>query len=400
MTSGKAGTELAVRNGLPRVELPIGKVLASLFAVGFLGLSLAACGSNEAAMGKSALDTGFVPDAPRWQSELQVEHPLVGRIWSVREEKFVSSDAFAEDFAESSFVLLGEKHDNPDHHRIQAWVIETLVSLGKRPALAFEMIDRDSQEILERETAEDPIDLDALGDALSWEESGWPDWAYYSILIEAALPADAPLYAAGWPRGELRQIAKEGFGGLDPALQKRLGLERDYDEATRDALHAEIMASHCDQLPESMTGPMVNITRLKDAFMAERLTHALDQPGSDVAVLIAGAGHVRNDLGVPWHLAAQAETGEIMALAILEVNAEARTPEDYTWLFQERGLPFDYLWFTPRVDELDPCEAYAEQLRKARESHEKTQGDGAIGGHENSDSKSQEHSQNEEKPIQ
>jgi len=30
------------------------------------------------------------------------------------------------------------------------------------------------------------------------------------------------------------------------------------------------------------------------------------------------------------------------------------------------GLPFDYVWFTPRVDESDPCEKFREQLEKMR----------------------------------
>jgi len=30
-------------------------------------------------------------------------------------------------------------------------------------------------------------------------------------------------------------------------------------------------------------------------------------------------------------------------------------------------LPFDFVWFTPRVDDDDPCEVFAEQLRRIRE---------------------------------
>jgi hypothetical protein len=30
------------------------------------------------------------------------------------------------------------------------------------------------------------------------------------------------------------------------------------------------------------------------------------------------------------------------------------------------GAPFDYVWFTPRVDLVDPCERFREQLRQMR----------------------------------
>ena len=43
--------------------------------------------------------------------------------------------------AARDFVLLGEKHDNPDHHRLQAWMIDALVARGRRPAIAMEMLD-------------------------------------------------------------------------------------------------------------------------------------------------------------------------------------------------------------------------------------------------------------------
>jgi hypothetical protein len=103
------------------------------------------------------------------------------------------------------------------------------------------------------------------------------------------------------------------------------------------------------------------------------MKHGLDRPGTDLAVLIAGDGHVRHDRGVPWHLSERAKEANIVTLGILEVNEAGEDPMDYGQLFQDGGLPFDYVWFTPRLDELDPCEAYAEQLEKARQKHEESQ---------------------------
>ena len=37
-------------------------------------------------------------------------------------------------------VYLGELHDNPQHHAIQARILEAMLAAGARPALAFEMI--------------------------------------------------------------------------------------------------------------------------------------------------------------------------------------------------------------------------------------------------------------------
>ena len=54
----------------------------------------------------------------------------------------------------------------------------------------------------------------------------------------------------------------------------------------------------------------------------------------------------------------------------MEVDGEAQDPAAYAARFGVEALPFDYVWFTPRVDDLDPCEVYAEQLERAREGHQ------------------------------
>ena len=93
--------------------------------------------------------------------------------------------------------------------------------------------------------------------------------------------------------------------------------------------------------------------------MAERL---LDADGAEPVVLIAGAGHIRRDRGVPVHLGLEDRTGGAAVLALLEVQEGERMP----------GAPrsaelYDYIWYTPRVDSQDPCEKFREQLERLRE---------------------------------
>lgn len=347
--------------------------MVALAAGALAVLTLGACQQAGNYPAERSVPGGFSPDHPGWKSEVRRDHPLVGQLWKVSDNRFITASDFLRDLEDADFVLLGEKHDNEDHHRIQAWVVSELVARGRRPAFAFEMFDLDRQDALDVQMGSDPVNLEALAEDLSWEETGWPDWYNYRIILEAGLSAKAPVFAAGWPRKELRTIAGQGLGVLSPVQQAQFGLERDYDDDLRESLRLEVKESHCDQLPESMTEPMISITRLKDAFMAERLSHGLAQPGRDVAILIAGGGHVRNDFGVPWHLAERAKGARVVTLGILEVNEAGKDPSAYGQLFQDGGLPFEYVWFTPRLDELDPCEAYAEQLEKARQKHEEGQ---------------------------
>ena len=60
----------------------------------------------------------------------------------------------------------------------------------------------------------------------------------------------------------------------------------------------EIMLAHCNKLPVEATRPMVEVQRIRDAVMSMSMLNS----NADTRVLIAGAGHTRNDRGVPLYL--------------------------------------------------------------------------------------------------
>ncbi len=93
-------------------------------------------------------ETPGAPGAP-WLSEHARGHPLAGRIWQPAQERFVAPEAVVTALGKARFVLLGEKHDNADHHRIQAWLVGSMIAAGRRPALAFEMFASDQQAALD-----------------------------------------------------------------------------------------------------------------------------------------------------------------------------------------------------------------------------------------------------------
>jgi uncharacterized iron-regulated protein len=88
---------------------------------------------------------------------------------------------------------------------------------------------------------------------------------------------------------------------------------------------------------------MYRVQRGRDAMMADRLATASGKVGG---ILIAGNEHVRKDRGVPWYLARLEPRARVVSIGLLEVQDELRRPPE--------GLPYDYVWFTPRVAR-DPC---------------------------------------------
>jgi uncharacterized iron-regulated protein len=294
-----------------------------------------------------------------WESPVAREHPLVGRIWDVAAGAAIDEATLNRRLAESRFVLLGERHDNPDHHVLQAKLVRALIEGGRRPAVGFEMFTTDDAIALARHLARSPKDAAGLGDAVNWSRSGWPEWRHYQPIAQAALDGSLPIVATNLSRAATDAVRRNGLPGLGPSLAAQLRLA-DPSPETRSAMTRDLRDSHCGQAPEGALDRMVDIQWARDARMAASLARGQ----RDGAVLIAGAGHARRDYGVPAHLARQVPVAKIASVAFVEVDPAGTKPADYTARFGGETLPFDYVWFTPKADDVDPCERFKQSLER------------------------------------
>jgi len=310
------------------------------------------------------------PDGGPWISPLHRDHPLAGRLWSPAAGRFATAAEVDAALRDADFVLVGEKHNNADHHRFQSEIIDEMFARDRRPAIVFEMLTQNQQGALDSHLKDSPGDSAGIGRAVGWEASGWPPWSIYRPITDVALARGAPLLAGGLEREVTRAVSSGGVEALGVERMRRLRLDEPVDEAMRAAMRGEIYKSHCEQLPERLLDPMVAVTLAKDAAMAEAMIDARARDGRDSALLIAGTGHARGDRGVPWHLHKLAPDARTVSFGLVEVVAGEVDPRAYATAFGS-PLPFDFIWFAPRVDDEDPCEAFAEQLRRARERRER-----------------------------
>jgi len=299
-------------------------------------------------------------EPPAFTTPIAAGHPLVGKVWLPQTGEFIAVDELVRRAQGADAVLLGETHDNPDHHALQAWMLRKVMEGGKRPLVAFEMFDSSQQAKLEQHLADNPLDAAGLGAAVAWEKSGWPAWDQYRPIAEAALLGRAPLAPANLARADLRKLAK----GEIPDSLSHLGLDKPLPPELRQAMENEIKEGHCGMLPSNMLPGMVQVQRARDAVMARAVADGLAAQGS--AVLIAGAGHTRADRGVPVHLADLAPSKQTLALAFLEVREEETEPAAYGQLFDAAKVPFDAVWFTPRAQREDQCEGLKKHLEKKK----------------------------------
>ena len=285
--------------------------------------------------------------------EQSTDHPLAGQVYRVADRTRVSEAALVADASGADFVLIGERHDNPEHHRLQARLVAALQRGHGPRAVAFEMIPAWRQlEIVEYLAADG--DPEGLGEAIAWDASGWPKWAWYEPIAEVALASDAQIVAADLGVAEKRAAFVQGALAFRPAFVQRTGLGEPWPAPMMVSLQDELRAAHCDQVSGRAVIGMMRVQRARDAMMADRLATASGKGGG---VLIAGNGHVRNDRGVPWYLARLRPEARSVSIGLLEVRDDVlELPPD---------LPYDYVWFTPRVDDRgEPCDVHDAELRQ------------------------------------
>lgn len=298
-------------------------------------------------------------DLPPWSVEHLREHPLVGSVWTGAGHR-VDPAALKTAAIAADFVAIGEIHVNPDHHRIQAAVIEAMAAAGRRPAIVLEMVPERLDPALQRLMAEATGDAADFGAALEWEARGWPDWAIYRPIAEVALRHRLPMRAGDLDRGMLRALGKGESGALDGDRAARYGLDQPLPAAIEQALRRDLARGHCGLVPDRALGPMLQVQRARDGALADAMIAADTGSGS---VLIAGSGHVRRDRGAPRVLASRAPSKTIVAIGLLEVSAGAAEFADYG-AASDGPRDFDFIIFTPRSETGDPCAGLKERFGK------------------------------------
>lgn len=272
-----------------------------------------------------------------WLSEYFADHPLSGKIYNTTTGTFITSSALLTGLSQASHVLLGEKHDNPDHHRLRTSVLESLILDDRISLLSFEMMDNTQQAALDQLQGGTTIpDDEQMQDALSWDEA-WT-WAFYRPPLLLAMQSGIKIRAGNIDREQIRSL----YAQTDTAAQE-LNTEQ------LAALTREIDLSHCGMLPESQFPAMVRVQQARDRAMAASL---LDAPEQKSAALLAGNFHVRHDLGVSNYLSSN--SGSVVNLAFLEVSPGLQQAGDYVPETAGR-MAYDFIWFTPAVQTADYC---------------------------------------------
>jgi uncharacterized iron-regulated protein len=301
-------------------------------------------------------------------------HPLVGQVLKGDQPIAVASDACTrsplqqliveawDTIRAGGIVLLGEVHDNPEHHAVRGdilWPRLQMVPTKKlHPAAVFEHIRTSQQEGLDSfyRHAKSSRRLWRAPDLLrelDWKSTGWPAAEIFYPLFDAALWAKQPIYPGNVVRERMRLLARGQDQPTDEET-RHLKLAQALPQPLLDTLASELEGSHCGMLPPKAIPGMSLAQRYTDAHLAEALVQAAGKHGG--AFLLAGNGHVRTDRGVPWYVRRLAPERSVVAVMFLEVEEGKNDATTYLTRAPDGTPAADYVMFTPRHERPDPCE--------------------------------------------
>jgi uncharacterized iron-regulated protein len=265
------------------------------------GLVLAACGATVAAV--KVPPQACVP--PGQWVRLEPSGP--------RQE---AVDATLTWLAQQQVVLLGETHDDVEHHRWQLHTIAALHALRPRMVLGFEMLPRRAQPVLDDWVAGRLTDQEFLR-RTEWERVWGYDAGLYLPIFHFARMQRIPMIALNVDRDLTRRVGERGWASVpakeregisDPAPASREYLAWLYPSYRSHQPHGAPPSAEAGAPPteEELNAPafrrFVEAQLVWDRAMAQALAERLRRDPGVLLVAIMGSGHVRHGFGVPRQL--------------------------------------------------------------------------------------------------
>ena len=218
-------------------------------------------------------------------------------------------------FAQEQVVLLGEIHDNPEHHRWQLSTIAGLHALRPHLALGFEMFPRRMQPVLDAWVAGQLTEAELLVKS-DWARVWGMESSLYLPIFHFARLHRIAMVALNVERQLVTRVGDKGWatvpatdreGVTDPAPASREYRQRLYAQFLLHRAHGSGATSEPgepteDQLADPVFRRFVEGMQVWDRAMAQGIAERLRGATPPLLVAIMGSGHLEFGYGVPRQL--------------------------------------------------------------------------------------------------
>ncbi len=260
------------------------------------------------------------------------------RVYDTRRQEFSDFEAMLADVVRADVVFLGEQHDDPNTHRLEAAVVEGLRRRGADVTLSLEMFERDVQPVLD-----DYLAGKVSEDAFLKGARPWPRYATdYRTLVEIARAEKWPVIAANVPRrlaSETAKTGRSGINGLGPDDRALVARELECPLDAYFERFSESMGGHPASGSDAVSADERKATNeryyfsqcVKDETMAESIAGALERTAGRPIVHVNGAFHSDFGQGTVERIRRRATGRRIAVVSILpikDIDAAAPSAED------------------------------------------------------------------------
>ncbi|MBA4740381.1 MAG: ChaN family lipoprotein [Burkholderiales bacterium] len=236
------------------------------------------------------------PGSEAWASEHEALCKTAGE-WLIPSKagglKATHSTVF-EEINNVDFVLLGEQHDQAQHHRWQTQMLSALLSHRDQIAIGLEMLPKSSQSTLDAWVNGQLSVKDFLANT-GWYETWRFDVELYMPILNFARENRVPLYALNVPREVISKISSSGWDADMTELTKPADASQGYR-----SLLKEVFQYH-EGSDEKQLEFFIQAQLTWDRAFAEGLKAARDET-SRLIVGIIGSGHLTYGFGVKRQL--------------------------------------------------------------------------------------------------
>lgn len=253
--------------------------------------------------------------------------PAPGTILDHRTGDPVAFDALVERLATVPVVYVGELHDQVEHHRFQARVLEALAAKPGKIALGMEMFYRPFQEHLDAYVRGD-IDEATMLEKTEWKTRWGFGWDMYAPMLRFCREKKIPVVALNAPKEITRTVSRQGVQALTDAQRATLP-PLDLSDMAHRAFVKEAFGAHGDSMPQETFERFYTAMVVWDETMSSSVADWLKQAGEGARmVVVAGNGHIADRFGIPARAARK--TGKPYLIVVTRVRpapGEA-SPED------------------------------------------------------------------------
>lgn len=274
------------------------------------------------------------------KQEPAADGALPDGIYDLRSGTRLDESALLKQLEGARYVVIGETHNDPWHHEVQAAIYKHLGDQGGVVALGLEMFQRPFQGPLDAYVAgtiDEPTMLERTEYATRW---GF-DTAFYNVMWRLARARKHPIIALNAPKVWTRTTSRQGVENLPPEIRQALP-ELDLSNAAHKEWMREVFKGHGMNMEPEKFDRFYQAQVIWDETMADSAAaFAKANPQVRQVVVLAGSGHVLNRYGIPSRI--QRRDPEAKVLTVIPETLSAPLTQARLQGWQKSGYA-DFVW--------------------------------------------------------